>query len=319
MSGFHVQSAGYGGLENTPLNRPEFSDKIMAVDYEDNWTHNITNTTLIGEIKPETLEIQYIKPPEVGGWRPASINQEMIPQSVSLVADSLSIHHLAYLDLKFDELTIGFAASRWADFEKAFLNAAWRRYADSQREWILNQMVLECDPKYRGLNAGLYGNKDLGDFGNPKAITPATLVKELVYLRQILRENLAWVENEMFLILPTEFFPVLVQSDLANSAFTGPARPKGTVVVDGMWPQQLMGFDVIETIHAPTYTEADGRTCFHIIAGHKDAFAYAGAIIHSRVARHPRYLGVEYQAWARWGGKMIYPKKLALAYWHFAI
>ena len=319
MAGFYNQASGYGSvLENTPLARPDYYNKILSVDFERNWTHEITNTELIGEIKADTLEIQYMKAPEVGKWRPSSVNQEMIPSGISLVAESLRVDKLAYIDVKIDELTVGYAGSRYANFEKSFLEKIWRNYAELQRNWLLNRMLYESDPRWKGLNAGIFRNYNLGDIGTPVTITPANLAKNLAYLRQVLVDNLAWVENEMFVVMPSQFFPVLIDSNLANAGFTGTARP-GTVQIDGMWKEKIMGFDVIETIHAPKQQEDNGNTCFYILAGHKDAFAYAGAIVKSRVTSNPRTFGIEYQALARWGGKMIYPDKLAVGYWHFEI
>ena len=92
---------------------------------------------------------------------------------------------------------------------------------------------------------------------------------------------------------------------------------KTSFAVDGMWEQQIAGFNLIETVHAPFVKDADGRVCYYVIAGHRSAFAYAADIIDGRLVFPERTWSAEYQMLGVWGGKMLYPEAIAVGYWTF--
>jgi hypothetical protein len=66
----------------------------------------------------------------------------------------------------------------------------------------------------------------------------------------------------------------------------------------------------------PSSKEAQ-HTCYHVIAGHKDAFTYAANIIRSRLVTGIDSFSVMYQMLAVWGGAALYPEYMALGYWAF--
>ena len=82
-------------------------------------------------------------------------------------------------------------------------------------------------------------------------------------------------------------------------------------------PQKLCGFNVIETVHCPHVVEDDGRICFYILAGNRDGYVYASDIVDGRIVQPERTWSAEYQMLAVWGGKMIYPECVCVAYWTF--
>lgn len=312
-----LQSAsGYGGLEATPLARIGYINEIMNIVYERDFLPEITNGDIDERIVRCNQEIQLMRPVQVGPWRPYQKNQEMVPNQVNAEGVCIRICNAAYNDIKIDELDIHFACERWDAFEASFLEAVYERYVEMQRKWVFTAMILEASPRNKGRNAGKFGNIDLGTRGNPVVVTPQNLALRVSELQTVLLEQLRWVDGEMFMVMPVQFRTVLMQSDYANNAWTGNCKPC-SFGIDGMWELPLGGFNIIETVHSPFVIEADGRVCFYIIAGHRSAFAYASDIIRGRIVTHPRTFGVEYQMLAVWGGKMLYPDAIAIAYWTF--
>ena len=58
--------------------------------------------------------------------------------------------------------------------------------------------------------------------------------------------------------------------------------------------------------------------CFFILAGHKEATAYASNILEARLnTSDPNSFGVRYQYLVAWGAEVIYPDALAMGYWTF--
>jgi hypothetical protein len=309
-------SSGYGGLEATPLARPGYYNEIIARVYERDFLPEITNSEIDERILQCNQQVQILKAPEVGPWRAYQKNQEMVPNQVSAQAICLSICNAAYNAIKIDQTDIHFACERWAAWEEKFLDSVYETYVAMQREWVLTAMILEASTQNKGSAAGKFGTVDLGSRGNPVVVDKDNIPLRMAQLQQVLTEQLMWKDGEMFVVMPVAFRPVLSMSNFANAAWTGSCKPC-SFGIDGLWNVPLGGFNVIETTHAPYVVEPDGRVCFYVIAGHRGAFAYASDIIDGRIMPSPRTFGVEYQMLAVWGGKMLYPEAMAVAYWTF--
>lgn len=312
-----MQSAsGYGGLDATPLARPGYFNEIIAHIYERDFLPEITNSDINEEIVKCHQTVQIMKAPEVGPWRSLQKNQEMVPNQISAEAIELNICNAAYQDIKIDQLDIEFACDRWDAWEEKFLDEVYESYVKMQRDWVLSALILEADPGNMGAHAGKYGDIDLGSRGNPISVNKSNIALHFANLQRVLMERLRWVENEMYLVLPVAMRTVLIQSDFANAAWNGTG--KKTFAIDGMWSEQISGFNIVESVNVPYVKEADGRICYYVIAGHKQAFAYASSIIDGRIVMPERTWSAEYQMLAVWGGKMLYPDAVAVGYWTFA-
>jgi hypothetical protein len=307
-------TSGSGGLFNTPLARPYYYDKIMERVYERDFLREITNSEIAERITSCAQTVQIMKAPEVAPWRTYQINQQMVNSSVSATAISLSICYAAYQSLKFDELVIHYACENWAQFEEKILEACYESFVAAQREWVFTSMIGEVSPHNRGNAAGKHANIPLGDVGAPRVITRATIIAELANMKLVLNEHLHWVEHNMFILVPPELNNVLVESNFANQAWVG--GNEHSMAVEGAWSRGLMGFNIYETNHLQS-TMDNGLLCYYILAGHRDAFAYASEIIRSRVVQGIDSWSTMYQMLAVWGGAMLYPNYLALGFWHF--
>jgi hypothetical protein len=308
-----LSASGYGGLDATPLARPGYYNEIMARIYERDFLPEITNSDINEDVIKCHQQVQIMKAPEVGPWRTISKNQEMVPNQISAEAVSFEICNAAYNAIKIDQLDIEFACDRWDAFEEKFLDAVYESYVKYQRDWVLGRMVLECDPQNKGSACGKYGDIDLGSKGNPIVINKDNLSLQLANLQRVLIERLRWADNQMFLVVPTALKPILIQTNFANPEWTH----KNPMLVDGMYENQLCGFNVITTTNLPVVKDDTGKICYYVIAGHRSAYAYASNIINSRVVESERTWSAEYQMLAVWGGKMLYPDALVVAYWTF--
>ena len=311
-------SASYAGLQNTPLNRPGYHNEIIARVYERDFIPEITNSDIDERVLHCNQEVQIMLAPEVGPWYAYNPNQQLVANQVTAEAICLRINNAAYNSIKIDKTTIHFACENWPAWEALFLDAVYERYVELQREWVLSSMILQVDPKNQGPHAGLYGNIDLGSRANPIEVNKDNVAFRFSQLHTVLSERLAWRQNEMFVVVPIALHGVLVQSNYANSGWVGGGCRNCSFGIDGMWEHQLVGFNVIESVHVPSVVERDGRICYWIIAGHRSAFAYVSDIIDGRLMEDIRTFGVEYQMLAVWDGKMIYPEAIAVGYWTFS-
>lgn len=318
MSVLMQSSSGYGGLDNTPLARPGYSDYVITQIFERDFIREITNTRIDERITSCNQVVQFMIAPEVGPWREYQLNQRLHPSQVTPNAMCVSICNSAYQALKFDKLTIHWACERWEQWEAAFLDAIFQTWVDKQRKWVFSAMIAQASPDSKGSNAGKFHNVDLGKIGAPVEITPDNIAYEFSKLQLVLREKMRWQEKNMFAVVPIQFFPVLAMSNFANKSWLGGSCGGScSMGVDGVWDEKLMGFKVIQTIHSPWAKETGNRIGFYIIAGNSEAFAYAADIIEGRLVSGTDDFGIQYQMLGVYGGAMLYPDAVAIAYWTF--
>jgi len=307
-------ASGYPGMEATPLARVGYSNVILSRVYEEDWLPRITSSELIEPVTQCNQIIQLMRAPEVGPLRSYQKNQQLVPNTIGTDAKCLTICNLGYQDIKFDLTDVKQACDRWAPFEEKFLESLYQSYVDSQRKFVLGRMMAQVSPMTSLANAGRLHNINLGAPGAPVHVTPQNLPVRLAELQRVLLEQKRWRDGEMFIIVPPLLRTYIAMSNYSNSLWSCNC---GTIV-KGMWDQPLFGFQVIESIHVPVRMDASGDLSFYIIAGHKEATAYASNIIESRlITQDADYFGVRYQFLVAWGAEVIYPDALAMGYWTF--
>lgn len=307
-------ASGYPGIEATPLARHEYSDIIMSRVYEDDWLYRITSAELLEPVTRCAQSIQIMQAPEVGPMRSYVKNQQLVPSTVGTEARCLTICNMAYQDIKFDSSDIKMACDRWAPFETKLLESLYQSYVEHQRSYVLSGMMAQVSPATSGSSAGQYGDLNLGKAGAPVHITPKNLPKVLFDLQRAFLESRRWVDGQMFLIVPPILRTYIAMSNYGNSEWSCNC---GTIVT-GMWDKSLAGFTTIETLHTPVYQEADGSYGFYIIAGNKEATAYASNIIDARLnTTDANSFSVRYQFLVAYGMEVIYPDAIAVGYWVF--
>lgn len=309
------QSAvGYSGIESTPLARIGYSDVILSRVYEEDWLPRITSAELMEPVTQCNQVIQIMRAPEVGPMRSYQKNQQLVPSTVTTDARCLTICNMAYQDIKFDLTDVKQACDRWAPFEEKLLESVYQSYVDSQRRFVLGRMMAQVSPKTSLAKAGKAMDINLGQPGAPVHVTPTNLPVVLANMQRALIEQKRWVEGEMFIIVPPILRTYLAMSNYANNQWNS----KNGGLVTGMWDFDLFGFQVIESIHVPARVDETGALSFYIVAGHKEATAYASNIIESRlVTNDPNNFGVRYQYLVAWGAEVIYPDALCMSYWTF--
>jgi hypothetical protein len=306
-------AGGVASFDTGPLAEIYLYEKIMDRFFERDFLGEITNSEISERITSCTQEVQIIKAVDVGSWMPYTEGQEMVHNSVTFTATKLSICYAAYLAFQFGEMMLHYTCN-WDRYEEAILQSAYERFVEYQRKFVLGELIRKTSERNRGIHAGKFGDCNLGDQGSPIHITPTTLPLLLYRLQTVLAEHHHWVENEMYLVVPLQLRQVLMLSNYANQAWTGASGV--STDIDGMWAHPLNGFNIIETVHLPSFKDQD-QQCFYMIAGHKQAYAYAADILGERVAKDVDTWTVKYQMLAAWGGEMLYPEFTALAYGYF--
>lgn len=313
-----ASASGFGGLENSPLARIGYHNKIIARGWDREFLPYITNTSIDGKITQCNQIIQFDKQPTTGAWRPYEKNQELVADYVSPEAFCMQVCNAAYKALKFDQLDIARICDRWPAYEDAFLRDAYETLAMMWRSWTLEAMIIETAGANKGATAGCHRNINLGAPNAPIKITSENIHRELAKLQRVLKESKRWIDNEMFIMLPSAIMETIVDSKYASAFDMGNCGGGDcSLLVTGMMPGKVMGFNVFVVDCLPQVVDGTGELAYYIIAGNREAFAFAGDLVQGDLVRPSGYFGVQYQMLAVWGGKAIYPDALAVGYWTF--
>ena len=307
-------AANYGGFANTPLARIEVYDKIIMAVYEKDFLFEITNSDITERIRSCTQEVQILKDPDVGEWRTHTVGQEMIHNSVTFTATKLKICYAAYLAFQFDDLTIAYACD-WDLVEDRLLTKGYESYVALMRRFVFSELILYVHDKNRGEHAGRFATHDLGTTASPIKITPDNVPAVLSAMQDVLSEWHYWIDDRMLLIVPMAFKMLIQLSKLSSTTYYS-SSSGDSILIDGKWPRQLLGFNVYETVYLPHWLSSN-QLCWYLIAGNQEAYAYASDIIQARVVRGIDTFTTKYQMVAAWGGVMLYPKKIVVACCYF--
>jgi hypothetical protein len=233
-----------------------------------------------------------------------------------VTAKELSICYAADIHVKFDETTLPFCRN-WSRCKDMLFEACSRLFVESQRNFVLSDFIALADPKNKGNRAGKNGQYTLGQMGAPYRITPKTIPHFFSQVRNVLAEHVPWVGGQMFMLVPLEFRTIFMLSDYAKQAWPGISAASTNIL--GIWPQIVNGFNIFDTTHLPHFKDASDTTrpCHYIIAGHKEAYAYAADIIGERVVMDIDPFSINYKMLSVWGGAMLHPNFAALAYVNF--
>ena len=308
-------ASGFQGLENSPLARPGYYNKIIAKGWETDFLPAITNTEIDERVTACNQVVQFTRQPDVGPWRHYEKNQELVPDQVRPEAFCMRICNAKYKDLKFDKLDIRRICDRWDSFEASFLDSVYQTLTAEWRSYVLTAMALEAAASNKGAHAGVLGDVNLGSPGNPIVIDGNNIARNVARLQRVLQEQFRWEDGEMVLIIPGAIREQFVDSPFANALQMG-SCVDCSLLVTGQIPGMIGGFHVYQTQSLHTVIDAGtGNPAYFVIAAHRQAFAFAGDILEGELVRPSRYFGIEYQMLAVWGGKAILPDAIAVGYW----
>lgn len=306
-----VSASGYQALVASPLGRIGYSEKIIVDVWERDWTNEVTNGAIEEELVRCNQTVQFMKQPRTGPWRTYENNQRLIYDQISPDSVEVTIKCSAYKAIKFDKLDISMACDRWPAFEASFLDTIYQELVIMYRNYVVNRMILDTDPANRGEKAGRHHDINLGSPANPLQVTATNVVTVFTRIKTVLKQQHRWKDGNMFMIVPSAFLSVIMNSNLADASWAGDNE---SIVKAGLLPNRLLGFTLIESDELPVSMTSTGEAGYWLIAGDKDAFAFMADIVESDIIPIQDSFGVLYKMLTVYGGELLDRLALALAF-----
>lgn len=309
-------ASGYGNVSDTPLGTDKaFHHEILARAWPKDILSDIVNSRIVGDYFHCNQVVEFLIEPDVGPWRPYSDNQVIKPDTIQLESTQMRLCYQAYKAIKIDNALKRNLCKYWEIYEDRFIDACYRELSGTWQNFVLNSMVLEAHRENKGQNAGRHRDVNLGSVGNPVRITAANLPSKINDLAGVLAGQEYWHPNSMFLVIPPELRGVIINSEYRLAADISCCK-EPSMLLSGELPGQLVGFRAIETKRTPGgFDTSINKMCYYVLAFWKEAFAFYGDIVEARLTAPTEYFGEQYQMLALWGGKAIYDRAIAVAYW----
>ena len=172
--------------------------------------------------------------------------------------------------------TVSLAQFLNKDIMDKYANDAAEQTKAVMDEDYLSSVYLKAASYNQGITAGLKsGLFNLGVTGSMITLSKANIVTYLLMLEAVLNEADV-PQTDRFVVLPTWARFLLDDSKVQDAAYTG--LSKSNLIDTGGYITNIGRFRVYESNLYTSVTDT-GKTCFNIIAGHKDAITTATQIV----------------------------------------
>lgn len=293
---------------NTPIYARAFIKRFIA----DSITGVITSQDIIPtELKQCGDQVTFRVAP-VGEIFDYINNQDLEVSTINTELRVMTIKRGKYWNLKLsyvDEKRVC-DIKRFVDEFMANSNQLLRQHIDRE---ILTEAPLLADPYNKGIKAGLKsGAYNLGQLGEPVALTKDTILTKLSHLSTVLDEQNV-PESGRYVVLPTMAKTLFYTNSLLNNscaAGTGKALVLSQQFID------VAGFKIYFTNNMPMYYDpiVDKQT-FLILAGFKDAIGFITQLTKQEVIdKDPRSFDKYWRALTIYDFDVLTPEKLAVLY-----
>ncbi|MDR3203637.1 MAG: hypothetical protein LBV23_02660 [Deltaproteobacteria bacterium] len=283
--------------------RTEILKRLNEKDYK----LEFTNSDIAEPITSFEQKIELI--PHILGVEVQPIVPGQPEISVDVHRPKLKIDKKGYVCYWFNEI-ISEKTSQWEKVLESLIDSAHKSFMIHLNAFILNEMVINVSYRNIGTGAGYYGNYNLGSVDTPLHITPENVLEKIYELGEVLREQNHWVSGEMFLVVPNVVWRLISLSPEGNAALE---IDRANMIIDGSCPKRILGFNVYEA-NTVSLKYIDSHPCDYMIAGHRHAYAQAASHLPPRISVPEDNIGTKIKIPFSWGGAMLYPDWIAVAF-----
>ena len=300
----------YSGNLITPL----FSMDLLERFYASTIYSEISSTEYTGELEKGGDQITFWREPRVrvrNATKGAPIQHDTIESDpVTMTIDQSSEFSIAMSQV--DEFQI----QNFPTWKERFLVSAGRELAIAIDGPLMTSMFTSVDPANQGTTAGIKSqNLNMGTTGAPVAITSANITQVFAQVHQVLDEQNAPTDNR-FITLPPAGVTALRNSDLRAAYLTGLSW---SPLTNGKIPDEVMGWTIMKSNLIPQAIDPSvNLLAYHVVAGVKNATAFAAQIEQTRVIEDKDDWDRYYQGLTVYGFKVLYPDALVHLYCTFS-
>jgi hypothetical protein len=290
-------ASGYAQLSGNLIN-PKFSMKLIERFYCSSVIADISVTDYSGEINNCGDQITFFREPEVqiqNLEKDGKLeHQTLLPDAVTMSVDN----RLAF-SVKIDRLDVQ-QMCNWEKWKESSLKRAVYNMNQQVDKILLTSLYADVDPRNKGsLTSAGY------NFGRPTAPLVLTSANILQVLSQLHAQlcTLCASGEDMFVVLPCEAMPVLMNSPILSQAFASGLA--GSALLNGKLPTMIAGFHVYFSVNVGTALEG-AVPAFFIIAGRRDSTGFVMSNTDDfRIIEDKDDPDKYFQGFVTWGSKVI--------------
>lgn len=299
-------SSGYPQYSGN-LITPKFSMELIERFYCTSVFADISVTDYSGEIRGCGDQITFFREPEVAIQ---NLEKDGKIEHQTLIAESvtMTIDNRFAFSVKIDRLDEQ-QICNWEKWKESFLKRAVYNMNQLIDKRLLTSLYAEVDSRNKGILTSARYN--FGAPGAPLSLTSANILQVMAQIHAQLCTLCASGE-EMFIVLPCEAMPVLMNSPILGQAYA--SGLSNSALLNGKIPDMIAGFHVYFSVNVGTAVEG-ANTAFFIIAGRRDSTGFAITNENDfRIIEDKDDPDHYYQGFMTWGSKVIRKEGLVGVY-----
>lgn len=194
-----------------------------------------------------------------------------------------------------------------------FMNA-WATDAAQQQKiaverQVLDDIIYDPDVANAGTNAGVIsGSIDLGETGDPVALSKADIIDKIVECNQVLDEQNR-PEDGRWMILPAWATTRIKTSDIKDASLTGDGKSILRTGRIGM----IDRFTIYSSNLIKFVTDGASKA-FYCPFGHRSALTFASQFVKAEMLKHPNDFGDIQRGLQVYGYEVLQPKSMGVLY-----
>lgn len=302
-------ASGYPQLEGS-FSIPHFSDEVTDRFYCDSVVPALASTKYEGEFKKGGDTIIFRTPPRVT-VRPYIKDAVLKADTLEMGQKSITINRADYFNLKIDDIDM-FRIQNWSKVKASFEEQVAIAFARTIECDVLGNLYAEAHCKNSGIHAGCKsGAFNLGDTGQPVAVTPAN-INELFVAMSIVLDEQCVPAKDRWVVVPPALKQAILNSPLACADCSGDNQ---SMLFNGELPAMLAGFKIyVSNNLMPEFDAGVGALCYHLPFGWKEGVLFATQMTKNEVMRDHASFDTFFRGYQVWGWDCLYNETLGAAY-----
>lgn len=295
----------YSGNLITPL----YSQDIIERFYCESIFPEISDTNYAGELMRCGDQITFWRSPRAV-IHPYSKNQKLEHDILESEPVTLTVDRGHYFNLKLDMVDEKQICNS-SELRQYYIKDATFRMTQAVDTEMLAYIPTRVQSENQGMNAGEQsGSYQLGTLASARPVDKNDVTEWMDDIHAVLDE--AYLPRDgRFLVLPHIAFNVLMKSELKVACTVGEATASN-IALNGRLPNMVHGFNLYRSSNVAS-SVVGGDRVYSVLAGLKQATAFAAQIEHMRETEHPDYFGKLSQGVMIYGFDVMQSEALALS------
>jgi len=249
-----------------------FAGKLLEKFYAKTCISQIATTDYVGEVKNvgDRVVIRTLPNVTIKDYKKGMTLELEYPDSPAI---EFTINRAKYFNFAIDDIDVNQSDLSWID---KLADDAAKQLAIAIDTEVFATIYTKAHPDNQGTKAGAKTHMfNLGTATNPLVVNKSNVLDVIVDMGTVLDEQNV-PDDDRWIVLPPVIMGLINKSDLKSAWFSG--EDKALILKGGFTGHMLDRFNLYNSNLLYSFTNSDGKLCYYIPFGRKNALVYVAQI-----------------------------------------